>query len=80
MYKTTQSINPSSEKAVTYTKITLDEEHYYEGEVKNGQIEGNGILYTADHRVVYSGAWVDGKYEGFGTLNNLEWQNGRVEK
>ena len=89
MYKTTKSITSSEEKSVQdsssnkdlYRKIELLNGFYYEGEVMKGQIfEGNGILYTNDHRVVYNGSWSNGKYDGFGTLYNLEVSGQNVNK
>ena len=37
-------------------------------------------MYTPEHKTVYSGSWLDGKYHGFGKLNNIDWINGIVAK
>ncbi len=58
--------------------------YWYEGEVKEDEqggevMEGNGILYCSDGRVLYSGSWVKGLYDGFGTSYNLDICNMRVD-
>ncbi|MBO5693419.1 MAG: hypothetical protein J6R74_05725, partial [Tidjanibacter sp.] len=46
----------------------------YVGEWDNGVECGTGILYDADSRVVYCGAWNNGKPNGKGTYH---WADGR---
>ena len=64
---------PASGQKDLYKKVELQNGCYYEGEVVNGDtFEGNGILYAGDHQVIYNGSWAAGKYDGFGTLYNLQ--------
>lgn len=82
MYKTTQSITSSEEKEQRefnrqstknlYKRVLLGNGYAYEGEVKDGDIfEGNGILYSPEGKIVYSGSWAGGLFDGFGTSYNL---------
>lgn len=81
MYKTTQSITSSEEKQQKelnrlsrnlYKRINLSNGYSYEGQVKEGDIfQGNGILYSSDGKIVYSGSWAGGLFDGFGTSYNL---------
>lgn len=90
MYKTTKSITSSAERSShasasgskeLYKKIHLNSGYIYEGEVKENDVfEGNGILYAPSGQVLYNGSWVDGKYDGFGTLYNLEVTKGEADK
>lgn len=41
-------------------------------------MEGNGILYSPNGQIIYSGSWADGLFEGFGTAYNLEISKERV--
>lgn len=41
-------------------------------------MDGNGILYSSDGQIIYSGSWADGLFEGFGTAYNLEISKERV--
>lgn len=66
-------------------KIYHDRYLFYDGEMKNDQMDGKGILYFSDStQVQYDGHWNSGKYDGKGTLydeNGNEvykgkWDNG----
>ena len=79
MYKTTQIITSSEEKSnkktiikSNSTKVMLENNFFYEGETnERGIFDGNGILYSPEGRIVYSGSWSNGLYDGFGTSYNL---------
>lgn len=43
---------------------------YYEGEFKNDEINGRGILYYCQKKPAYDGMWMDGKFHGKGILYN----------
>lgn len=42
----------------------------YEGDWKNGKMDGYGVLYYADHSIAYQGGWKEDKFEGRGILYN----------
>ena len=58
----------------------------YDGEIDGGQPQGKGKAFFKDGRI-YDGDWVDGKFEGQGSLyyDNLilwyegEWKKGKRE-
>jgi hypothetical protein len=51
-------------------KLLFADGAYYEGEFKQGEICGRGILYYSEGRPAYDGMWLDGKFHGKGVLYN----------
>ena len=65
----------SKGRLVSNAKIVYPSAHIYIGEVKGYQRHGKGIM-TLKNGQKYVGGFVDGKYEGFGTIYN---ENGEKE-
>jgi hypothetical protein len=51
-------------------KLLFADGAYYEGEFKQAEINGRGILYYSEGRPAYDGMWVEGKFHGKGVLYN----------
>jgi hypothetical protein len=47
-------------------RFTFGQGHYYEGQVKQGEINGHGVFYKPGSQ--YTGEFLDGKYHGYGEL------------
>ena len=64
-------------KDICYGKINIGENFSYEGEFKNGQINGKGtfIWHKSDVYNKYVGEFKDDKLHGKGTLT---WVNGDI--
>lgn len=57
-------------------KIYTDGNLMYEGEMKNSEYSGEGILYFPDNgKIMYDGHWKRGEYDGSGTLYD---ENGEI--
>lgn len=53
-----------------FGRLSFEDDRYYEGEIKEGRAEGNGVLFFQSGKIEYSGNWSNGAYQGFGTLYN----------
>ena len=53
-------------------KLYFQDEAYYEGQFKNDEINGRGILYYYENKPAYDGMWLDGKFHGQGILYNRD--------
>lgn len=66
-----------SDDCNSYT-IELENGFVYEGEInENGQFEGSGMIYRKDNNkgknsIIYTGSFVNGLYQGFGTLYQIK--------
>lgn len=55
-------------------RFVLENGLIYEGEFTSDRIiQGNGILYSQNNDVIYTGSWRDGKFHGYGTLYNCSY-------
>ena len=53
---------------IIYGKICFDNGDYYEGQIKNWMMNGNGIYYYENGKIKYDGFFKDNKIEGEGIL------------
>ena len=54
-----------------YSKVVLPNGRIYEGELSSDQMmNGNGVLYSKEGNIIYSGSWRNSKFNGYGTLYN----------
>ncbi|CAD8102080.1 unnamed protein product [Paramecium sonneborni] len=51
-------------------KLQFADGRYYEGEIMNEQMNGQGILYYSDSTVEYDGQFLNGQFHGFGVHSN----------
>ena len=56
------------DKLTGKAKVYLYQSLAYDGEMKNGELDGEGIQYYANGQIQYKGRWENGKYDGKGTL------------
>ena len=56
------------EEPQSTNKITYSDGTYYEGDIVDGVAQGNGVLYSADGKVVYTGSFANDKFDGQGVL------------
>lgn len=59
-------------------KMIYPDGRYYEGDWKDGQMTGFGILYSDKGAILYKGYWQDGKYNGQGLQNNTNPSDGHM--
>ncbi|CAD8173121.1 unnamed protein product [Paramecium pentaurelia] len=51
-------------------KISFVDGRYYEGEIMNEQMHGQGVLYYSDSTIEYDGQFLNGQFHGFGVQYN----------
>lgn len=71
------------DKLTGKAKVYLYQSLAYDGELKNGERDGEGVQYYANGQIQYKGSWKEGTYNGKGTLydeNGEKLYSGKWER